>query len=384
MARIDRFKGLNNVSDPLRLGLAWLATADNVNITDSGALAKRAGYVLNRAGAFTSAYSTLDFSRSYLSTALGIQDFTGENISVLTSSAPMYWAEVNEHVYFNNGVDSGVILPDNTVLPWRWAAPSEPALAAVSGSLAAGTYQVLCTHLLADGRETGASDVAALDLADGQALQISGIPQRAGVRTNVYIAPANSDVFQLYATTGATALVFNASPDTLGRDLLNAFLDPLPAGSEAIQFWGGRTYAAQYMPSENQTAVWFSEALGYHLFNLNSNFILVPGKVEMLAPHESALIIGTDARVFAYDGQKLVALADYGVVPGQHWDKDDQRILFWTVRGLCAALPFQNITEKQISVAPGVRAGGCLVRAGGQKRYLTVLQQGGAPFNPRS
>jgi hypothetical protein len=56
-------------------------------------------------------------------------------------------------------------------------------------------------------------------------------------------------------------------------------------------------------------------------------------------------------------------------------------VLFWSLRGLCAALPFQNLTENQVSVAPGARAGGCLIQSGGQKRYLTVLQQGGQPFN---
>jgi len=34
-------------------------------------------------------------------------------------------------------------------------------------------------------------------------------------------------------------------------------------------------------------------------------------------------------------------------------------------------------------VAPGVRAGGCVVRTGGQKRYLSVLQLGGEAFNAR-
>ncbi len=104
----------------------------------------------------------------------------------------------------------------------------------------------------------------------------------------------------------------------------------------------------------------------------------------MLAPHDAVLVIGTDAKVFAYDGTKLDQLADYGVVAGQHWDRDAERILFWSLRGLCAALPFQNLTEKQISVAPGARAGGCLVRTGGRKRYVSVLQQGGEPFNQRS
>ncbi len=130
METVSAFKGLNNVSDPMRLDMTWLATADNVDISDTGALSKRDGYALNRAGAFTSAYSTLDFTRMYTATASGIQDSTGENIVALTSINPMYWTEVNEQVFFNNGVDAGVILPDNSVLPWWWQAPNTPAIAA--------------------------------------------------------------------------------------------------------------------------------------------------------------------------------------------------------------------------------------------------------------
>ncbi len=384
METVSAFKGLNNVSDPMRLGMSWLATADNVNVSDTGAISKRAGYALNRAGAFTSAYSTLDFTRMYTATALGIQKFTGESIVALTSINPMYWTEVNEQVFFNNGVDRGIILPDDRVIPWDWPTPTAPTVTATTGTLPAGMYQVCCTYVLDDGRETGAGAVAEITLTEGQALQISNIPGGLGAVANVYVAPANSEVYQLFATTRATALTFNSSPDDLGRDLLNAFLDPLPLGTDVIQFWRGRMYAAQYMAAENQTVIWFSEPLGFHLFNLNSNFIIVPGRVLMLAPHDAALVIGTDAKVFAYDGTKLDQVAEYGVVPGQHWDRDAERILFWSLRGVCVALPFANLTEKQISVAPGVRAGGCLVRTGGQKRYVSVLQQGGEPFNQRS
>lgn len=295
---ITAFKGLNNISDPLRLGLEWLAQADNINISDTGAVSKRDGYSLARTGNFASAYATIDFTRAYLVSALAIQTFEGENIAVLSSTAPMFWAEVNENVYFNNGIDSGVIAPDHSVSAWRGAPVS-------------------------------------------------------------YGAGFKGDD---------------------GKDL-GVLYDTLPLGATVIQHWRGRMYAAQYFPSENQTAVWFSEPMGFHLWNLDSNFVMLPGKVEMLAPHDDALVIGTDERVYAYSGDKLVALAEYGVIPGQHWTRDDQQILFWSARGLCAALPFQNLTEKQISVAPGVRAGGCLVRSGGQKRFVAVLQQGGSPFN---
>jgi hypothetical protein len=378
---IKAFKGLNSVSDPMRLDMSWLVQADNINITDTGGIAKRSGYALSRAGGFASAYSTLDFSRIYLATAANIQDFAGKIIAALSSTAPMSWCEVNKQVFFSNGTDSGVIMPDDTVLPWAWPTPSAPAVTAVTGSLPVGVYQVRCTYVLDDGRETGTGGAAEITLTEGQALQISATPSVAGARTNIYIAPANSEVFQLFANTRATALTFNTSPDTLGRDLLNAFLDPLPPGTDVIQAWRGRVYAAQYMAPEDQTVLWFTEALGFHLFNLNSNFIIVPGHVHMLAPHDSALLIGTESRVYAYDGTKLDQMADYGVIPGQHWSRDGERLLFWTLRGLCAALPFTNLTEKQVSVAPGVRAGGCVIRTGGQKRYLSVIQQGGSAFN---
>lgn len=295
---ITAFKGLNNVTDPLRLGMEWLAQADNVNITDTGALEKRDGYSLAQPGSFSAAYSTLDFSRAYFVDGGTLRDFAGNALAQVDASRTMYWTEANENVYYNNGTDSGVIAPDHSVSAWRGATVSYGA--GFKGD-------------------------------DGQDLGV------------------------LY--------------------------DNLPLGTDVIQFWRGRMYAAQYFASENQTVVWFSEPMGFHLFNLDSNFFMVPGKVTMLAPHDDALVVGTDERVYAYSGDKLATLAEYGVVPGQHWARDDQQILFWSTRGLCAALPFQNLTEKQISVAPGVHAGGCLVRSGGQKRYLASLQQGGVPFN---
>lgn len=295
---IKTFRGLNNVTDPLRLGMGWLVTADNVNITDTGAIEKRDGYVLAKLGAFASVYATKDFARMYMATASQIVTFDGTVVVALAAAAPMFWTEVNGNVYFNNGTDSGVIAPDNSVAPWRDAPVSEGV------------------GFIGD---------------DGKV-----------------------------------------------QDIL---LGTLPLGTDVIQFWGGRMFAAQYFPSENQTAVWMSEPMGFHLFNLDSGFFLLPGRVRMLAPHDKALIVGTDSHIYAYDGQKLETLADYGVVPGQHWSEDSGQTFFWTVRGVCSALPFKNLTENQISVAPGIRAGGCIVHSGGQRRYLAAIQQGGSPYN---
>lgn len=384
---IRAFRGLNNVTDPLRLGMDWLEQADNVNITDSGSLVARDGYSLAQAGNFSAAYSTFDFQRCYVVKSGVLQTFEGVPLATLTSTAPMFWTEVNDQVFYNNGTDSGVILPDNSVIPWAWTDPAAPSVTAVTGSLPSGIYQVRCTFQLPDGRETGAGDAAEIALSGTQALQITNIPQIAGGRTCVYIAPANSAVYQLATITTATAWTFSIGPDALGRELANLFLDPLPATSTCVQHWRGRIYAAMYMASEDQTAVWFTEPLAFHLFNLNSGFFLVPGEVTMLAPTKESLIVGTKTRIYATDGKELEQLAEYGVVPGQHWALDElpdgtKRTLFWTKRGLCSAKPFTNLTERQVSVAPGVSAGGTLVRNGGQKRYLVSIKQGDSAFNP--
>ena len=387
LPEIKRFKGLNNVSDPVRLGHGWLTVADNVDVTDTGQLVKRTGYRQAMTGNLTSGFNTKDYQRAYLVDGLALKAMTGQDSSTTLktglAASPMYWAEINDQVYFNNGTDAGIIHPDNSLKDWRWPVPSAPALAAVTGNLPAGLYRVCCTYILPDGRETGNSDPVELTLADGQALQIGAVPLVLGLITAVYIAPADSTVFQLaWTTKSATVYVWNSSPDDLGPELRTDGMDPLPVGADVVQFWKGRAYAAQHFPKDNQTAIWFSQPLGFHLFNLRADFIIVPGKVSMLAPTDSALIVGTDDRIYAYSTNGLDVLAAYGVVPGSHWSEDDNKtIVFWSVRGLCRALPFANLTEQSVSVAPGVLAGGAIVRSGGQKRYLAVIQQGGSAFN---
>lgn len=383
------FRGLNNVTDSLRLGMSWLVQADNVDVTVTGAIRKRAGYVKTFSGALTGSYSTLDNQRLYVVDGGVLKAMAEASAAVAlqtcTSNAPMHFTEVNGQIFYNNGIDSGIVNADNAVSEWAWPTPDTVAVAAVTGSLPAGTYQVRCTFALPSGRESGSSESVELALGEGSALQVSNIPLLPGHFTNVYIAPADSTVFQrAFTSIGAQAFVWNSSPDQLGTDLQNLFMSPLPQGTDIIEHWRGRIYAAQYLAESDQTAVWFSQPLGYHLFNLNSDFLMIPGRVLMLAPHDTALLIGTERAVHAYDGKSLTTLAPYGVVPGWHWsiDEDDRQILFWTVRGLCKAMPFANLTDRQISVAPGLSAGGALVRQHGTKRFLVSLQAGGAPFNP--
>lgn len=385
---VTRFRGLNNRTDPMRLGLSWLTVARNVNITDEGGIERRDGYSQHLTGAIHGAYSTIDFERLYYLDAGALKTGSGTTLATgLSTTRRMQWTEVNDHVYYCNGLSDGIILPDESVRRWSWDIPVSPMLAAVTGSLPAGLYRVVCTTVLADGRETGPSDEVFLELTADQALQISGVQVPTGCKTRVYIAPANGQVFQLARTfTAAGAFVWNNAPDQLGVECATLGTDPLPLDVVAIAVWGGRAYAAVYDRTAGITFIYPSKPLAFHLFDLE-DYLPIAGQVHMLAPTDSALVVGSDSALGAVmpDGT-LQALADYGVVPGWPWatDQDDKSILIWSTRGLCRAMPFKNLTQGHLSVAPGVQAGAAVIEADGQKRLVVSLHAGGAAFNSRS
>lgn len=385
-------KGLNNVTDPMRLGLPWLTVARNIDITDTGAKQRRDGYTLDRAGTITGAYSTLDFERMYYVDAGSLKNGAGVTLASITGSGRMQWCEINEQVYYCNGTSDGVIQQDDEVLPWSWTVPASPTLAAVTGDLPAGLYRVVCTQVLPDGRETGTSDEVSIQIAEGQALQISAIPVLSGGRTRTYIAPANSQVFGLARDgTTETSFVWNSRPDALGRECSTYGLDPLPAGVSVVQMWNGRAWACVYDTAEDVSYLFPSAPLAFHLFDLEA-YVAIKGEIVALAPTGSALVIGTRATIASLDADnRLTLLAGYGMVPGWSWafdpekeQGDEGQVILWTTRGVCSALPFKNLTERHVSVAPGVQAGAAVIQTNGQKRFVACLHAGGTAFNART
>lgn len=387
MAAIRAFKGINNVTDPLRLGLSWLTHADNVDITESGGVQQRTGYALAQAGAPTGIYATQDEARLYVIDGGELRQVQ-DDMSVLPLAQGLgrdaWWAEINDQVLFVAGDAAGIVTAEGEVLPWRLPVPAEPRVqAGEGGRLPAGQYRVCATFVLPDGRECPASTAAEITVEQGAALQISSIEQMPGCVTRVYVAPADSTVFQLAFDAAGEVAFWDQPPEALGRELLTDGLDALPEGVGPIAAWRGRIFAAQYLPGEGQTVVWRSEPLAPHLWNLSEGFFMVPGKVLALAPNDAGLFVGTDRAMHAYTPEGLALLASYGTVPGLPWALDGKRTLIWSQRGLCQFPEFTNLTERRISVAPGRQAGAAVLALDGQVRFLACLHAGGNPFNQR-
>jgi len=377
------FRGLNNVSDPQRLDLSWLTTADNVDITDTNAVVRCRGFTQRTSNfAITGAYATRDLQRLYVVDAGELRqmhaDLTYTVLSTGLSSAKMYFEEVNGVVYATNGVDF-LAIEQTRARPWGIPTPDTPDVVIGSGTLDPGTYLVACTFVDDRGMESSNSNPAVAVVLSAGSLTISGIPQLAGYSTNVYVTTADGTVFYRIAAGAPSALTWNGGE--MGVEIPFWNLDQ-PRGTLPAAFQG-RMYVAEAFPEFDQTVIWRSLPLQFHHFDPSGEALAVPGSVRMLRATESVLIIGTERAIYAWDGEKLMLLADYGVVPGYHATVLDDKLLFWSLRGLCRAMPFENLTQSTLSVAPGLVAGATVMEKDGHRRYVVVLQKGGAPYNAR-
>jgi len=384
MPAVKAFKGLNNTTDPVRLGLEWLETADNVDITSTGAIATREGFTSVLSGDIAGAYARKDLSAAYIVDGGALKrvlpDHSTVTLKTGLASGEVRWAEVNEQVFFMAGTSSGIIMPDDEVRAWAWPTPSAPSLSMGAGSLPEGDYRVCFTYRFPDGRETGAG--AAASISGSGSLLVGNVPQASGFETLAYISARTSEFYRLGVVTGS--FTWDGTQGSLGDKLPHRWVYPVPTPCEDMCFWRGRFAVAQYVPFESASVIWFSDPLAFHLFDLAQSFVMVPGKVLMLAPTPSGLVIGTDKAIYVYDGDALSQVAAYGTVPGFPFAEDAGKAIFWTQRGICEAPPFQNLTQSRLSVAPGSSAGAAILERDGERRFIVSTQAGGSAFNARS
>jgi hypothetical protein len=381
------FLGLNNVGDPQRLGLNWLVIADNVDITDRNAIVRARGFTQATTNfAITGAYATKDNKRLYVVDAGELRQMSADLSSYVVlrtglSPQKVNFEEVNGAVFFSNGIDFGIIDPQVGYRPWGLAAPIPPkAVATAGGGLAAGVYQVVCTYTDEFGLESSNSIPVAVTVAGGNRISITEIPQAAGCITNIYITEPNGTIFFFVKERTSSSATFDVGMAKY-EELPFQNLD-VPRGVLPAYFQGCMYLAEDFYPLE-QSVIWCSLPLHYHHFNYSGAGIGVPGHVRMLKGLAEHLIIGTDRQIFAYDGAKLTELAPYGVTPGWHASELKEALYFWSLRGLCRAMPFTNLTESTVSVPPGLSAGATVMEKDGMRRYVVALHSGGDAYNRR-
>lgn len=388
-SEISSFLGLANVSDPIRVGLRGLVVADNVEVDSTGALRKRAGRVSVAPGIFISGFATEDEASCYLQQTDGIYrlnaDETLSLVEPLGTTEALKWAEFNGKVYFA-GEDSTGVLDGDEVLPLSWDRPSLPQVRIQPGTLPAGKYQFAVTHVMPDGRETGASMRGSVNLPEGSAIELSPYAPPHGWTVRVYVTAADSTSLLLLGETAGDPLLFDVSPNRLGDELRTENTMPIPAGLIALTACRGQLWGATLAHDGKQSVIWSSLPLAPHLWQMTEGYFSVRGTATLLADGGDALLVGTGEAIYAYrfgdGGPVLQTLASYGVPDGDVAAKDGQTTYIWTKRGVCRYPEFTNLTERRVSVPPGSVANAAVVHDRGQVRFLACLAAGGHAFNP--
>jgi hypothetical protein len=161
---VNSWAGLHNKENPRSIPDNALASAVDIDLSDSGVISRRPGYALTKAVSnITSAYTTFE-GDSYL-VAGGylyrvLSDLSLANLGACTASS---FADDKNTLYTQDGYK----VIGSTVTDLQFEYPNfPPALTATTGSLPAGWYSATYTFVSPTGLESGSAPVAGIELTN--------------------------------------------------------------------------------------------------------------------------------------------------------------------------------------------------------------------------
>lgn len=140
------------------------------------------------------------------------------------------------------------------------------------------------------------------------------------------------------------------APSMASYPLADPISYPPPTG-EVICARRSQMAVGVWEPERERSVIYFSRPDFPHEFRLEKDFLLIAGRITLLASLAQGLVIGTDRAIFVDPiDSPLQRVADYGVPVGAMAHDDLNRVHFWSERGLCRAFPFENLTDKALAV----------------------------------
>lgn len=132
---------------------------------------------------------------------------------------------------------------------------------------------------------------------------------------------------------------------------------PPPKGDVLGTRWS-QVVVGVWEPQLDRSVLYFSRPESPHEFYLDRDFILLAGRVTLLASIAGAMVVGTDRAIYIDpSNNSMYKVADYGAVLNGLAYSDLGVIWFWTDRGLCQAkldrdnqMSFANATDQTLVV----------------------------------
>lgn len=293
--------GMDNIQPDYAVEPGALRSAANVDIFDGGKLRLRKGItsVAAAVGA-NSLWSDPMLSVAYYAAGGSIYSFSRLGVSTavvtgLSPALPVVYHQVNGEVFWSNTVATGRFVA-GVNRPWGLETPaSQPVLAATTGGLEAGTYQIAVTYRNAAGEESGAQNAVAVTLAavGGVAISALPVPVDASITLkNIYMTLQNGDVLYKVATIAAAQATYTVATAPAPTVVLKTQdFTPMPAGS-ILAHRNGQIFSAV------GPYVFYSEPMRYGLHNPLVNFYTFPTDVSVMLSTPDGLYVCADKTYF--------------------------------------------------------------------------------------
>lgn len=392
--RVGFVLGYDNVNPETAMPAGALREAENVDLDKSGRVRRRPGLTLRYTGSgihslWAGAGRTL-FAEGGALKQLG-SGWTATTLATgLSSSAMVSYQDVAGQVWWTNGSQSGRITADGAAGSWAVPNPNgQPTLSVRTGlgGLAAGRYQVAVTFLSADWEESGTGLAAVVDVAQGDGITLSNIPQGDAALVRIYMTPPNGDAFYHYRDLAMGVTSTHIGKATLGRRLETQFAEPLPPG-QIVRFYNSRMWVA------SGSVLWHSLAFRYGLHQPEKDFFYFPSRITVLEPVDDGIYVVADKTYFLAGGtpgqMQLSGISDATGVEGtglrvqaKHFALEDTKdeVAFWFgSRGAQLGLPggaLKAVMEDR-AVVPLYEEGAALFRErNGIRQVVTTVKRPG-------
>lgn len=295
--RVVGFKGIDNRTRPVSLGLEWQLDALNVVCDRAGWLRKRPGGALVRVG-LADVYAVPDGRFLAVDASARLLDLaTGETLAEGVTGAPFSWFSLGTAAFAVSPRGAWAVYPDR-VVPWGVPCCPAPTLAVVvAPGSPAGRRLVACVLQAPDGRVGGTAALTAVELTDGQGLEVHA-PSVVGYTTRVYASPPDGEVAYLCGVCAPGDPPLFLTPDVfdLAYPLDTLQCLPPPLGERACA-WRGRAVVAEYDAARGFSALYFSRVGAPHLFEVATDFQMFAGRVTALGEIPDGLVVATDREV---------------------------------------------------------------------------------------
>jgi hypothetical protein len=397
MPTIKEFGGLDNQNSPTEYGLKRLQVAENVDISRNNKLSTRKG----RKRLITTSIDVASATKSALlyqsgSDLFKVSDLSGGILvdSNLFTANWLHSTEINNKIYWSNGIDSGVI-ENNSSRKLGISTPITPSYSQIVGLMPQGSYLYAITYTRNDGLESGAglSGQATINNGGIHVNTPSNIPDDAS-HINLYLSTVNGDVLYLarsVAISVASLISIDYTGDTLnfGIAITNQFCDK-PVAFQTACYYRGRMYYA------HGNVLWESLPFNFELINYSQDFVAFDGDILMCAEVNDGIYVATKENTYFLSGSNsqdftLSTVLNYGAIQGspvsiQKIGDKPNGMLWASNKGAIAGFDggqVVNMTDGVFSFGEAGSASGLYREQNGQNHIVISFNSETVPYNAR-